>query len=137
MKTNMEEERFRFSTTDGTLNDKWLMFDLPREKTNLPMVSLALTKNCVSDDNGPRIRIAIHDGDIVDTSSELTSFFFGHSYVKGPFDVIMTRTRFELIESFIKLNRQVLMDFWNCNINGAQLLDDIVPYSHRLYSSWL
>ncbi len=123
--TNMEDEKFSFLKADGTFNEKWAMIDFLPGRTGLPMIIFIINKNSVSDDNGPRIRVAIHNDCFVNTSTDLTSFFFGETYVKGGFDVLFSPEVFEQIEAFIKLNKTTLLDFWNVKINGAELIDKI------------
>lgn len=125
MTTNMEDEKFCFLKADGTFNEKWAMIDFLPDRTGLPMIIFIINKNSVSDDNGPRIRVTVHNDCFVNTSKDLTSFFFGETYVKGGFDVLFSPEVFEQIESFIKLNRTILLDFWNDKINGGELIGRI------------
>lgn len=125
MTTNMEDERFCCYNSDGTFNEKWTMIDLLTSKTGLPTIVFVINKNSVSDDNGPRIRVACHPTSFVDTSKDLTSFFFGETYVKGGFDAIIAPYIFAQIETFIVKNRKLLLDFWNERIGTVELRDGL------------
>lgn len=127
--SNMEDERYSFSTSPDADNSKWMMCDLLKSKTHLPFIIFALTKDCVSDDNGPRLRFAIHEGDVVHTSTELKSVFFGQTYSKTLHE-INPIDKMKLFE-FIDKNRQALLDFCNVKINRADFEERIVPWDDK------
>jgi hypothetical protein len=111
-------ENYNFNKT--TSDPQWLMIDLWPDTTGLPFIVFVVNSKSVDDDLGPRLRVAKHNGCIVDTSNHLRPLFFDENKVEDltgtfPPDKILP------VQKFINEHLTTLLAFWEGKLNGAQL----------------
>jgi len=113
---DQEKEVFNFKD-----NSNWSMIDLLPEATGVPVVIMAMSKDCVLDVYGPRIRVA-PDKPIFHTD-ELVSLALDCDY-SNPQQ--LDKELYLQLKEFIMVNFLTLLKYWENKINGAELKLTIV-----------
>jgi hypothetical protein len=76
--------------------------------------------------HGPRIKVAIDPADSIDATSKTISVSIITGKVVAGDETKLSAARLKDVQSFIELNRQTLLDYWNVTISTKQLGERLI-----------
>ncbi len=69
--------------------------------------------------HGPRIKVAVDQPDTLNATSKSASMAISDCNIRGEY---LAPRIVEQAKKFIELNRDALLDYWNCQIDTAELI---------------
>jgi hypothetical protein len=102
----------------------WEMANLSKRMTGLPMSIFISTKDSVMDRHGPRIKVMTTHSDRVNPA-QLTPIGIGGP-VPVDFRGELSPADFSHVAEFVQTNKDILLAFWNKEIDIEQFLSQMV-----------
>lgn len=105
-------------------DDFFLMANLRQKTTGLPMVIWVSERGDAK--HGARIKVSTNHSEKIDISESVSvSITESPEIMAG---IGLSNKDFQLVAEFIRLNKELLLDYWNSEIDTADLISDLKKY---------